>query len=74
MPDGEYNPEDPSHRRRDPRIKEKVLEKRNAYMAMLIKWYSIYDKEGLILPKCIKDETLELLMNLMKLVNGQEII
>jgi P4 family phage/plasmid primase-like protien len=58
MPEGEYNPEDPSHRKRDPRIKEKVLEKRNAFIAMLIKWYSIYEEEGLTPPKCIKEETL----------------
>ena len=50
MPPGEYNAADPTHRAQDPRIKERVLERRGVFMAMLLKWYGRYEKEGLELP------------------------
>lgn len=58
MPSGEYRADDPTHRRQDPRIKERVLEKRMAFMAMLLKWYRVYNEEGLVLPDGLKTETL----------------
>jgi phage/plasmid-associated DNA primase len=57
LPVGEYNPADPSHKLQDPRIKEKVIEKRMAFMNMLLKWYKIYNTEALGIPLCIKGET-----------------
>lgn len=57
MPAGEYRADDPTHKRQDSRIKERVLEKRMAFMAMLMKWYSRYDTEGLELVAKIKEET-----------------
>lgn len=58
MPAGEYRADDPTHRRQDPRIKERVLEKRMAFMALLLKWYGRYNAEGLALPEGLKTETL----------------
>jgi len=57
MPAGEYNAADPTHRLQDPRIKERVMEKRGAFMAMLLKWYRRYNVEGLDVPPCVKAET-----------------
>jgi P4 family phage/plasmid primase-like protien len=57
MPAGEFRVDDPTHKRQDPRIKERVLEKRMAFMAMLLKWYGRYDAEGLELVDCVKRET-----------------
>ncbi len=57
MPSGEYNETDPTHKKQDPRIKERVVERRNVFIALLLKWYIRYDKEGLELPDCIKAET-----------------
>lgn len=57
MPADEFREDDPTHRRRDPRIKERVLDKRMAFMALLMKWYTRYNTEGLGLPECIKAET-----------------
>ena len=57
MPAGEYNAADPTHRLQDPRIKERVLEKRVVFMAMLLKWYRRYNVEGLTVPLCVKGET-----------------
>jgi phage/plasmid-associated DNA primase len=54
---GEFRADDPTHKRQDPRIKERVLEQRMTFMAMLLKWYNRYNKEGLELPTCIRDET-----------------
>jgi phage/plasmid-associated DNA primase len=57
MPAGEYNAADPTHRLQDPRIKERVLEKRVVFMAMLLKWYRRYNVEGLAVPPCVRAET-----------------
>jgi phage/plasmid-associated DNA primase len=57
MPAGEYNAADPTHRLQDPRIKERVMEKRAAFMAMLLKWYRRYNVEGLAVPPCVRAET-----------------
>ena len=57
MPAGDYRDEDPTHRKQDPRIKERVMERRVVFMAMLLKWYSVYNKEGLDIPDCIREET-----------------
>jgi phage/plasmid-associated DNA primase len=57
MPIGEYNSSDPTHRKQDPRIKERVSEQRMTFMALLMKWYSRYNNEGLCAPECVKVET-----------------
>jgi phage/plasmid-associated DNA primase len=57
MPPGEFRSDDPTHRRQDPRIKERVLEKRMTFMALLLRWYKRYDTEGLCMVDCIKRET-----------------
>jgi phage/plasmid-associated DNA primase len=58
MPAGDYRADDPTHRRQDSRIKERVLEKRMAFMALLLKWYGRYNVDGLVLPDGLKMETL----------------
>jgi len=57
MPAGEFNAADPTHRLQDPRIKERVCEKRMVFMAMLLRWYRRYNKEGLEVPACVRAET-----------------
>ncbi len=57
MPAGEFRADDPTHRKQDSRIKERVMERREVFIALLLKWYARYDKEGLGLPECIKAET-----------------
>jgi P4 family phage/plasmid primase-like protien len=57
MPPGEYRADDTTHRRQDPRIKERVMERRNVFIALLLKWYKRYDSEGLVMPDCVKEET-----------------
>jgi P4 family phage/plasmid primase-like protien len=58
MPPGEFRADDPTHRRQDARIKERVLEKRMVFMVLLLKWYAQYNSEGLVLPEGLKSETL----------------
>lgn len=65
MPAGEYRADDPTHKKQDSRIKERVLEKRMAFMAMLLKWYKRYDAEGLEMIECIKKKLQPLLTNWM---------
>lgn len=55
----EYNADDPAHRKQDPRIKETVLEKRCAFIALMFKWYKIYERDGLSMPSCVKEDTRE---------------
>jgi P4 family phage/plasmid primase-like protien len=57
MPAGEFNGADPTHRLQDPRIKERVCERRMVFMAMLLRWYRRYNTEGLEVPACIRTET-----------------
>jgi P4 family phage/plasmid primase-like protien len=57
MPSEEFNPSDTTHRKQDPRIKERVMERREIFIALLLKWYARYDKEGLEMVDCIKTET-----------------
>jgi phage/plasmid-associated DNA primase len=57
MPSEDYNPDDPTHRKQDPKINETVLNNRNAFIALLLKWYKKYNDSGLIKPECIIEET-----------------
>ena len=57
MPAGEYNAADPTHRLQDPRIKERVCERRMVFMALLLRWYRRYNTEGLDVPACVRAET-----------------
>jgi len=57
MPSGEFRADDPTHRLQDARIKERVLERRMAFMGLLLRWYTRYDSEGLELPECVRGET-----------------
>ena len=57
MPPGEFNGADSTHRLQDPRIKERVMERRGVFIAMLLKWYGRYNSEGLVMPECIRAET-----------------
>jgi phage/plasmid-associated DNA primase len=56
MPAGEFRADDPTHRKQDPRIKERVVERRNVFAGLLLKWYGRYDKEGLVVPPCIAED------------------
>jgi P4 family phage/plasmid primase-like protien len=58
VPASEFRADDPTHRRQDPRIKERVMERRNVFIALLLRWYVIYDSEKeLAVPECVRADT-----------------
>jgi P4 family phage/plasmid primase-like protien len=57
MPADVYNADDPTHKKQDPTIKENILAKRDVFINMLLKWYRIYMREGLVKPACVIAET-----------------
>ena len=54
-----YNPKDPTHKKVDTTLKDKLPLMGMAFMHVLFKWYPIFLKDGLVQPVSVKESTEE---------------